>query len=48
MIWTYLKIAYRNLKKNRLLTFINLFGLAFSMSVGMMELIVLQKELNYD
>lgn len=48
MLWTYLKIAYRNLKKNRLMTFINLFGLAFSMSVGMMELIIVQKELDYD
>ncbi|MBN9383954.1 MAG: ABC transporter permease [Chitinophagaceae bacterium] len=48
MLWTYLKIAYRNLKKNRLLTFINLFGLAFSMSVGMMQLIILQKEFDYD
>ena len=48
MLWTYLKIAYRNLKKNRLMTFINLFGLAFSMSVGMMELITVQKELDYD
>lgn len=48
MLWTYLKIAYRNLKKHRLMTFINLFGLAFSMSVGMMQLIILQKELDYD
>jgi len=48
MLWTYLKIAYRNLKRHPLMTFINLFGLAFSMSVGMMELVILQKELDYD
>jgi putative ABC transport system permease protein len=48
MFWTYLKIAYRNLKKNRLLTFINLFGLGFSMSLGMMEMVILQNELSYD
>jgi putative ABC transport system permease protein len=48
MLWTYLKIAYRNLKKNRLLTFINLFGLGISMSLGMMEMVILQSELSYD
>jgi putative ABC transport system permease protein len=48
MLWTYLKIAYRNLKKNRLLTFINLFGLGLSMSVGMMEMVIMQVNLSYD
>lgn len=48
MIWTYLKIAYRNLKKNKFLTFIHLFGLAFAMSVGMMQMVILQNELDYD
>lgn len=48
MLWTYLKIAYRNLKRHRLITFINLFGLGLSMSVGMMEMVILQSELSYD
>jgi putative ABC transport system permease protein len=48
MLWTYLKIAYRNLKKNKLLTFINLFGLGLSMSVGMMQLVIMQVDLTYD
>jgi putative ABC transport system permease protein len=48
MLWTYLKIAYRNLKKNKLLTFINLFGLGMSMSVGMMQMVILQVDLSYD
>ena len=48
MLWTYLKIAYRNLKKNKLLTFINLFGLGLSMSVGMMEMVIMQVDLSYD
>ncbi|HVU54801.1 MAG TPA: ABC transporter permease [Puia sp.] len=48
MLWTYLKIAYRNLKKNKLLTFINLFGLGLSMSVGMMEMVIMQVNLSYD
>ncbi|MFI5194342.1 MAG: hypothetical protein ACHQD7_09795 [Chitinophagales bacterium] len=37
MIWSYLKTAYRSLQKNRLVSFINVFGLGLSMSVGMME-----------
>lgn len=48
MLWTYLKIAYRNLKKNKLLTFINLFGLALSMSVAMMQMVIMQVDLSYD
>ncbi|HEY8969689.1 MAG TPA: ABC transporter permease, partial [Puia sp.] len=48
MLWTYWKIAYRNLKKNKLLTFINLFGLGLSMSVGMMQMVIMQVNLSYD
>lgn len=39
MIKSYLKIALRSLLKNRLTTFINVFGLGLSMSVGLMILI---------
>ena len=48
MLLNYLKIALRTLKKNRLVSFINIFGLGLSMSVGMMELIIVQTELGYD
>lgn len=48
MLSTYLKIAYRNLKKNKLLTFINLFGLGLSMSIGMMQMVIMQVDLSYD
>lgn len=48
MIWNYLKIAYRTLQRNRLVSFINIFGLGLSMSVGMMELVIVQTELSYD
>ncbi|MDP4211627.1 MAG: ABC transporter permease [Bacteroidota bacterium] len=48
MLWNYLKIAYRSLKKNRLVSFINIFGLGLSMSVGMMEMLIVQNELGYD
>ncbi|MEP6746655.1 MAG: ABC transporter permease [Bacteroidota bacterium] len=48
MLLNYLKIAFRTLKKNRLVSFINIFGLGLSMSVGMMELIIVQSELGYD
>jgi putative ABC transport system permease protein len=48
MFWNYLKIAYRTLQRNRLVSFINIFGLGLAMSVGMMELLIVQTELGYD
>jgi len=48
MLRNYLKIAYRSLMKNRLVSFINIFGLGLSMSVGMMEMIIVQTNLEYD
>ena len=48
MIRNYLKIAFRSLKRNRLMSFINIFGLGLSMSVGMMVLVILQDQLGYD
>jgi len=48
MFRSYLKIAFRTLMKNRLISFINIFGLGLSMSVGMMELVILQDQLSYD
>ena len=48
MIKSYLKIALRSLAKNKLTTFINIFGLGLSMSVGLMILIRTQDALSYD
>ena len=48
MIGSYIKIAFRNLLRNRLVAFINIFGLGLSMSIGMMELVRLQDATSYD
>ncbi len=48
MIKSYIKIAIRNLSKNKLVSFINIFGLGLSMSVGMMIMIRVQDQLSYD
>jgi putative ABC transport system permease protein len=48
MLKNYLKIAIRNLAKHKLFSFINIFGLALSMSVCMMVLINLKEQISYD
>jgi putative ABC transport system permease protein len=48
VIAIYIKIATRAMSKNKLISFINLFGLGLAMSVGMMIMIRLQDQLNYD
>jgi putative ABC transport system permease protein len=48
MFKSYLKTAIRTLQKNRLTSFINLFGLGLSMSVGLMIMVRLQDALSYD
>lgn len=48
MLRSYIRIALRNIQKNRLISFINLFGLAMAMSVGMMVLVIFQHETGYD
>ena len=48
MLKSYFKIAVRTLSKNRLTSFINVFGLGLSMSVGLMIMIRLQDQLSYD
>jgi putative ABC transport system permease protein len=48
MIKSYIKIAFRALSKNKLISFINIFGLGLSMSVGMMIMIRLQDQFSYD
>ena len=48
MFRSYLKIALRNFSKNKLTSFINIFGLGLSMSVGLMILIRTLDALSYD
>ncbi|HLL44299.1 MAG TPA: ABC transporter permease, partial [Segetibacter sp.] len=48
MIKNYLKIAWRNLVKNPLFSFINIFGLTLSIYVCMMVMVQVKDELSYD
>lgn len=48
MLKNYFKIALRNLGRHRLFSFINIFGLALSMSVCMMVMIRVKDEFSYD
>ena len=48
MIKNYILIAWRSLLKNRLFSFINIFGLALSMSVCMIVLIRISDAFEYD
>ena len=48
MFRSYFNIALRNLSKNKLTSFINIFGLGLSMSVGLMIMIRLQDQFSYD
>ncbi len=48
MFYNYIKIAWRNINRQKLFSFINIFGLALSMSIGLMVLVRLKDELSYD
>jgi putative ABC transport system permease protein len=48
MFKNYLKVGIRSLLKNRLISFINIFGLGLSMSVGMIVMIRVQDQFSYD
>ena len=48
MLRNYLKIAYRNLAKNRVYSFINIGGLAVGMAVAMLIGLWIYDELSYD
>lgn len=48
MFRNYIKVAVRTLMKNKLFTFINVFGLALSMSVCMLVLVHIKEQLGYD
>jgi len=48
MVKNYLKVAWRNLKKNKVFSFINVFGLAIGLTCCMLISLYLYNELSYD
>src|SRR5215213_10238497 len=48
MFKNYLKVALRNLGRHKMFSFINIFGLALSMSVCLMVLIRIKDQVGYD
>lgn len=48
MLQNYLKIALRNLAKNRLFTFLNIAGLSIGLAAGLLMLLWTQDELSFD
>ncbi|HRO44399.1 hypothetical protein [Agriterribacter sp.] len=48
MFKNYFKVAFRVFNRNRLITFINVFGLGLAMTVGMMVMIRMQEDMSYD
>lgn len=48
MFRNYLKVALRNLGRHKMFSFINIFGLALSMSVCLIVLISIKHQLSYD
>lgn len=48
MFRNYLKFAFRNLKRHKIYSFINIFGLAVGMACAILILLWIQDELSYD
>ena len=48
MIKSYFKTAWRNLKKNKITSFINLFGLSVGMTAAVFIFLWVQNEISYD
>ncbi len=48
MIKNYLKIAFRNMAKNKVLSFINIFGLAVGIACSLVIILYIQDELSFD
>ncbi|HEY0611780.1 MAG TPA: ABC transporter permease, partial [Chitinophaga sp.] len=48
MLWNYIKIAWRNLWKSRLLASINILGLAVAFAVSILLALTAFRELSYD
>lgn len=48
MLKNYFKVAWRNLLKNKVFSFINIFGMAVAMSVCMLVILMLSDQKSYD
>ena len=48
MFFNYIKIAVRNFRRHKLFSFINIFGLALSMSVCLLVLLRIKDQVGYD
>ncbi|WP_336517441.1 ABC transporter permease [Pollutibacter soli] len=48
MIRNYIKVAIRSIRKHKLVSFINVFGLGLAMSVGMMIMVRMQDQFSFD
>jgi putative ABC transport system permease protein len=48
MLKNYLKIAFRNITKNTLVSFVNFFGLSVGLAFGALVLLYVNEELSYD
>jgi putative ABC transport system permease protein len=48
MIKNYLKVAWRNLMKSKIFSFINIIGLAFGLTCCLLMIFFIKNELNYD
>lgn len=48
MIWNYLKLALRNISKNRVNSGINIFGLAIGFSVSILMMVYVHYQLSFD
>jgi len=48
MLYNYIKIALRNIKKHKLFSFINVFGLSFSLAICMIIIMLLADQYSYD
>ena len=48
MLRNYLKVAFRSLFRNKLTSFINIFGLALAMACSLLIYVFIQDELSYD
>ena len=48
MLHNYFKIAFRNLRKNKVYSLINIFGLALGLTAAMLILLYVKDEVSYD
>ncbi len=48
MLKNYIKIAFRNLKRNRIFSFINIFGLSIGLACCILIMLFVNSELSYD